>query len=88
MKPDEPKGAVLDSKAWGLYRLGRYEEALETILLIKEERFQDDDEYLEHLGSIQAALGKKAEATKTFRHLLKVSPKHPAALEFLKGKKK
>ena len=88
MKPNEPKSAVLDSKAWGLYRLGRYEEALATILLIKEERFMDDDEYLEHLGSIQAALGKKAEATKTFRHLLKVSPKHPAALEFLKGKKK
>lgn len=88
MKPDDPKSAVLDSKAWGLYRLGRYEEALATILLIKDERFLEDDEYLEHLGSIQAALGKKAEATKTFRRLLKVSPKHPAALEYLKGKRK
>ena len=83
-KPD----AILDSKAWGLYRLGRYEEALQTLLQIKEEKFQDDDEYLAHLAAIHAALGNKAEATKAYKKLLKVSPGHPAALEYLKGKKK
>ena len=82
-KPD----AIIDSKAWGLYRLGRFEEALETILQVNPEKFKDDDEYLEHLAAIQVAVGKKAEATETYRRLLKLRPKHPAALEFLKGKK-
>ena len=83
-KPD----AILDSKAWGLYRLGRFEEALQTILMIDQKGFDDDSEFLEHLGAIYAALGNKAEATKAYKKLLKVDPKHPAALEYLKGKKK
>ena len=83
-KPD----AILDSKAWGLYRLGRFEEALQTILMIDQKGFDDDSEFLEHLGAIYAALGNKAEATKVYKKLLKVDPKHPAALEYLKGKKK
>lgn len=82
-KPD----AILDSKAWGLYRLGRYDEALETIKQINSKKFEDDDEFLEHYASILAAIGNKAEATKAFRKLLKIRPGHPAALEFLKGKK-
>lgn len=82
-KPD----AILDSKAWGLYRLGRYGEALETIKQIDAKKFEDDDEYLEHYASIQAAMGNKAEATKAFRKLLKLKPGHPSAVEFLKGKK-
>jgi len=82
-KPD----AILDSKAWGLYRLGRYEEALKTIMLVDPKKFNDDWEYLEHLGAIQAALGQKAEAKRTYRQLLKLKPQHPAALQFLKGKK-
>jgi tetratricopeptide (TPR) repeat protein len=83
VKPD----AIIDSKAWGLYRLGRFQEALEVILQVNPEKFKDDEEYLEHLGAIQAAAGKQAEATETYRKLLKLKPKNPAALEFLKGKK-
>lgn len=83
-KPD----AILDSKAWGLYRLGRYEEALQTMLQIDAKGFEDDSEFLEHLGAIYAALGNKAEATKAYKKLLKVDPQNPAALEYLKGKKK
>lgn len=82
-KPD----AIIDSKAWGLYRLGRFSEALEVIMQVKPEKFKDDVEYLEHLGAIQVGAGKQAEATETYRKLLKLKPKHPAALEFLKGKK-
>lgn len=82
-KPD----AIIDSKAWGLYRLGRFEEALETIKQVNPEKFKDDDEYLEHLAAIQAAVGNKAEATDAYRKLLKLKPNHPAALEYLKGKK-
>lgn len=80
--------AILDSKGWGLYKLGKYEEALETLLSIKEERFLVDDEYLEHLGAVYAALGKHADAVRTYKALLKVKPGHRAALEYLKGKKK
>jgi tetratricopeptide (TPR) repeat protein len=86
IKGDKPD-AIIDSKAWGLYRLGRFQEALEVILQVNPEKFKDDDEYLEHLGAIQAAAGKKTEAAETYRRLLKLRPKHPAALEFLKGKK-
>lgn len=83
VKPD----AIIDSKAWGLYRLGRFQEALEVILQVNPEKFKDDDEYLEHLAAIQDAAGKKTEAAETYRRLLKLRPRHPAALEFLKGKK-
>ncbi|WP_290735285.1 MULTISPECIES: tetratricopeptide repeat protein [unclassified Fibrobacter] len=86
IKGDKPD-AIIDSKAWGLYRLGRFQEALEVILQVNPEKFKDDDEYLEHLAAIQDAAGKKTEAAETYRRLLKLRPKHPAALEFLKGKK-
>ena len=86
IKGDKPD-AIIDSKAWGLYRLGRFQEALEVILQVNPEKFKDDEEYLEHLGAIQAAAGKQAEAAETYRKLLKLKPKNPAALEFLKGKK-
>jgi Flp pilus assembly protein TadD len=39
------------------------------------------------LAAIQDAAGKKTEAAETYRRLLKLKPRHPAALEFLKGKK-
>ena len=86
IKGDKPD-AIIDSKAWGLYRLGRYAEALETIKQINPEKFKNDEEYLEHLAAIQAAVGNKAEATEAYRKLLKLKPKHPAALEYLNGKK-
>ena len=86
IKGDKPD-AIIDSKAWGLYRLGRFQEALEVILQVNPEKFKDDDEYLEHLAAIQDAAGKKTEAAETYRKLLKLKPKNPAALEFLKGKK-
>ena len=86
IKGDKPD-AIIDSKAWGLYRLGRFSEALEVIMQVNPDKFKDDGEYLEHLGAIQVAAGKEAEAAQTYRKLLKISPKHPAALKFLKGKK-
>lgn len=86
-KPDLPRDAILDSKAWGLYRLGRFQEALEVIMQINPEKFKDDYEYLEHLAAIHAALGNKAEATDAYRRLLKIKPKHPAAIQFLNSKK-
>jgi len=80
--------AILDSKAWGLYRLEKFDEALEVIQKIDASGFEKDAEFLEHLAAIQAAIGNKAEATKTYKKLLKIDPRNASALEFLKGKKK
>jgi tetratricopeptide (TPR) repeat protein len=86
-KSGNPNEAYLDSKAWGLYRKGMYEEAFATLSLIKDKNFEKDYVYWEHLAAIQAALGKKADATKSYKKLLKLRPNHAAAKEFL-GKKK
>ena len=83
----DSKDAYLDSKAWGLYRMGRYEEAYQAMQLIDHSKMNRDDVFWEHMAAIQAALGLKKEARKSYKTLLKLNPKHPAALEFL-GKKK
>lgn len=87
-KSETPSEAFLDSKAWALYRKGQYAEALETMKLIKSNQLQDDYVYWEHLAAIQAALGMKADATASYKKLLKFWPKNPDALKYLKGSKK
>ncbi|MCQ2091092.1 MAG: hypothetical protein MJY85_00280 [Fibrobacter sp.] len=84
----EPSDAYLDSKAWGLYRKGQFAEALATMQLIKGSQIQEDHVYWEHLAAIQEALGMKVEATASYKKLIKMWPKNPAALRFLKGAKK
>jgi len=86
-KDGEGKDAYLDSKAWGLYRLGRFDEAYQAMQLIDHKKMSRDDVFWEHLAAIQDALGMKKEARKSYRNLLKMNPKHPAALKFF-GKKK
>ena len=83
----DSKDAYLDSKAWGLYRMGRFEEAYQAMQLIDHSKMNRDDVFWEHMAAIQDALGMKKEAKKSYKTLLKLNPKHPAALEFL-GKKK
>ena len=83
-KSPKPTEAYLDSKAWGLYRKGLFAEALEVMMLIKSPRFDEDYVYWEHLAAIQEALGMKAEATASYKKLLKLQPRHPAAKRFLK----
>jgi tetratricopeptide (TPR) repeat protein len=83
-KSPKPTEAYLDSKAWGLYRKGLFAEALEVMKLIKSPRFDEDYVYWEHLAAIQEALGMKAEATASYKRLLKLQPRHPAAKRFLK----
>ncbi len=85
---ETPSDAFLDSKAWAHYRKGQYAEALETMKQIKSDRLLDDYIYWEHLAAIQAALGMKAEATASYKKLLKFWPKNPDALKYLKGSKK
>ncbi len=83
----EGKDAYLDSKAWGLYRMGRFEEALQVMQLIDHSKMNRDDVFWEHMGAIQEALGLKNEAKKSYKVLRKLNPKHPAVLKFF-GKKK
>lgn len=88
-KVDNPESrlAYLDSKAWGLFRMGRFQEAYDTMKLIDEKKMEDDAVFWEHMASIQAALGLKAEATKSYKALLKLNPKHAGAKAFLSGQK-
>ena len=67
--------------------MGRFEEAYQAMQLIDHKKMNRDDVFWEHLGAIQNALGMKKEARKSYKTLLKLNPKHPAALEFF-GKKK
>lgn len=83
----ESKLAYLDSKAWGLYRKGKFQEAYDTMKLIDEKKMGDDVVFWEHMASIQAALNLKNEATKSYKTLLKLNPKHPGAKAYLSGKK-
>ena len=86
-KDGEAKDAYLDSKAWGLYRLGRFDEAYQAMQLIDSKMMDRDDVFWEHMAAIQDALGLKKDARKSYKKLLKLNPKHPAALKFF-GKKK
>ena len=79
--------AYLDSKAWGLYRKGLYKQAYDVMALIDVKNMHEDAVYWEHIGAIQAALGMKAEATKSYKALLKLNPNHPDAKAFFSGKK-
>lgn len=83
----EGKDAYLDSKAWGLYRMDRFDEALQVMLLIDHSKMNRDDVFWEHMGAIQEALGLKKDARKSYKKLQKLNPKHPAVLKFF-GKKK
>lgn len=83
-KTKEPTEAYLDSKAWGLYRKGKFAEALDVMKQIKSPRFDEDYVYWEHLSAIQEALGMKAEAKASYMKLKKLQPRHPAVKKFYK----
>ena len=83
-KGKTPTEAYLDSKAWGLYRKGKFDEALAVMQQIKSDNFKEDFVYWEHLGAIQAAAGKTSDAVKSYKQLLKLRPNNATAKEFLK----
>ena len=76
--------AFLDSKAWGLYRKGKFEDAYSVMTQISGDELKEDHVYWEHLGAIQAALGKTGDAVKSYKQLLKLRPNNSTAKEFLK----
>lgn len=83
-KDSEPSEAYVDSWAWGLYRKGKFAEALETMKQIKSPRFDEDFVYWEHMAAIQDALGMTAEAKASYKKLKKLQPHHPAVKKYYK----
>lgn len=58
LSPDDP--AIIDSMGWVLYRMGRYEEALEYLQRAHESLL--DEEVISHLAEVLAQLGRTDEA--------------------------
>ena len=83
-KDSESSEAYVDSWAWGLYRKGKFAEALETMKQIKSPRFDEDFVYWEHMAAIQDALGMTAEAKASYKKLKKLQPHHPAVKKYFK----
>lgn len=83
-KNGQPSEAYLDSRAWGFYRKGKFEDALTVMKFIKSPHFDDDYVYWEHMAAIYEALGMKAETKAAYKKLKKLQPHHPAVKKFFK----
>ncbi len=71
--------AILDSMGWGLYHLGRLEEALEY--LRRAASMLRDPEISAHLGEVLWVSGNRQEAKKIWNEALKLQPEHPLLKE-------
>lgn len=67
LKPDDP--AILDSYGWLWYKLGDYPQALQY--LQQAYALHPDPEIAFHLGEVLWALGRKQEARRLWREILK-----------------
>jgi tetratricopeptide (TPR) repeat protein len=66
----EPENfAYRDSLGWALYRLGRYDEAVEELSLAAKTE-QPDPVILDHLADAQMAVGNRADAIRLWRRVL------------------
>ncbi|MFN3821012.1 MAG: tetratricopeptide repeat protein [bacterium] len=83
LKAQPENASFWDTRAWVLYRLGRYEEALEDIKRALKNKSEENGEIYEHLGHIYEALGDKDGARKAFERALKLSPKNAYLQEYL-----
>lgn len=69
-------GFFLDSLAWVYYREGRFDKADETIRQALA-AIPDDPVILEHMGDIQVAVGKSADAVAWYEKSLAKGPEKP-----------
>lgn len=67
--------AIIDSMGWALYRLGRYDEALE--FLRRAAVRLNDGEIAAHLGEVLWVSGQRKEAIKVWNKAFEASPEHP-----------
>ena len=73
-EPDNP--FFLDSLAWTLYKLERYQEALAAMDRAMGHQIKDAVIW-EHYGDIAAAAGRKDTARKAYRTALELGPENP-----------
>lgn len=79
--------AYLDSKAWALYRLGKYKEALhimESVVALSSNEI-GDLVYWEHYAAIVEKLGLKQKMISAYRKILLIDPSHPESLKIIKS---
>lgn len=70
---DPDKGYIIDSLAWALFRLGRYEEALEP--MERASLLEPVDPIVtDHLGDVYWMVGRKLEARFQWRRALSFNP--------------
>ncbi len=70
---DPENAAYIDTLGWIYFRLGRYDEALQTVTKAHE-LAGEDAEILLHLGDIQAALGNTEAALAHWRKSVAIDP--------------
>ncbi len=70
VSPDDP--AIIDSLGWALYKVGRYEDALQHMR--RAFTAFPDDEVASHLGEVLWALGRKEEAMRIWQDALETEP--------------
>jgi len=80
LAPDDP--FILDSMGWALYKLGRYDEALDY--LGRAFAGRPDAEIAAHLGEVLWVKGEKTRAKEIWAAQLKDSPDHPVLLETMR----
>lgn len=78
--------AYLDSLGWVLYRLEKYEEALEALNKANSDPEYRDSTIIEHLGDVYSAMGEKAKAKKTWEEALKTENDTTAPNEDVVGR--
>ncbi|MGH9441259.1 MAG: tetratricopeptide repeat protein [Thermoanaerobaculia bacterium] len=77
---DPQNGAFLDSLGWVRFRMNDLEGA-KSALRKAAQRMPSDPTVQEHLGDIQAKLGRKSEAVALWRKSLSLSPDEPEKIE-------
>ncbi len=78
LKKEPANGAFLDSYAWVLYRMKRYQEAEDYALRAIESR-EEDAVIFEHTALIKQALNKQQEALSYWKKVLKLEPQNEKA---------
>lgn len=68
--------AYLDSKAWGLHKMGKHQEALDILLKIKAKR-ENDFYILEHIAHCYKALNQLDQYQKVLESIKQLAPHHP-----------
>lgn len=83
--------AFLDSKGWALYRLGRYEEALQVMEMVEKRAVEiksmvsKDATLYEHLAAICDVLKLSDRALGYYKKILSIAPHHSQAKARIKA---